>query len=71
MGASKLLIACKIFYDELQSVLPSNADIKVVWIEAALHVNPNRLESELKAALANAATNGDNHPVTPGGRVSS
>ncbi len=58
MGASKLLIACKIFYDELLSVLPSNADVKVVWIEAALHVNPDRLEGELKAALADAATNG-------------
>jgi hypothetical protein len=57
MGASKLVIACKIFYDELQSVLPSDADIKVVWIEAALHVNLNHLESELKAALADGATN--------------
>jgi hypothetical protein len=57
MGASKLLIACKIFYDELQFVLPANADIKVVWIEAALHVNLNRLEGELKAALADGATN--------------
>ncbi len=58
MGSQKLLIACKIFYDELQSVLPANADIKVVWIEAALHVNPNRLEDELKAALADNAANG-------------
>jgi hypothetical protein len=58
MGTSKLLIACKIFYDELHSVLPPNGDIKIVWIEAALHVNLNRLEGELKAALADAATNG-------------
>jgi Protein of unknown function (DUF1638) len=58
LGASKLLIACKIFYDELLSVLSSNADVKVVWIEAALHVNPDRLEGELKAALADAAKNG-------------
>lgn len=58
MSASKVLIACKIFYDELQFVLPSDADIKVIWIEAALHVNPDRLEGELKATLADAATNG-------------
>jgi hypothetical protein len=58
MGASKLIIACKIFYDELQSVLPAHADVEVVWVEAALHVNLDRLENELKAALSAAATNG-------------
>ncbi|SRR5208337_1926273 len=58
MGASKLIIACKIFYDELQSVLPSNVDVEVVWVEAALHVNLDRLENELKSALAAASTNG-------------
>lgn len=57
MGASKLIIACKIFYDELQSVLPANADVEVVWVEAALHVNFDRLENELKSALAGTNTN--------------
>lgn len=52
MGASNLIIACKIFYDELQAVLPANADVEVVWVEAALHVNLDRLENELKKALA-------------------
>ncbi|MGA8140948.1 MAG: DUF1638 domain-containing protein [Desulfobaccales bacterium] len=58
MGASKIIIACKIFYDELQSVLPSNVDVEVVWVEAALHVNLDRLENELKSALAAASANG-------------
>ena len=58
MGTSKLIIACKIFYDELTFVLPANADIEVVWVEAALHVNLDRLEGELRAVLAAAATNG-------------
>lgn len=58
MTTPKILIACKIFYDELQSVLPSRPDIKVVWIEAALHANLDRLEGELKTSLTQAAASG-------------
>jgi hypothetical protein len=58
MTTPKILIACKIFYDELQSVLFSRPDLKVVWIDAALHANLDRLEEKLKTALAQAAAGG-------------
>lgn len=32
--------------------MPANADVEVVWVEAALHVNLDRLENEIKTALA-------------------
>ena len=44
MSTNKLLIACKVFYDELQSILPLKPELKIIWIEAALHANLNRLE---------------------------
>jgi hypothetical protein len=56
MSTNKLLIACKVFYDELQSILPLKPELKIIWIEAALHANLNRLEGELKKALSEAAT---------------
>jgi hypothetical protein len=58
MTTPKILIACRIFYDELQSVLPSRPDLKVVWIDAALHANLDRLEGELKTILAREAVGG-------------
>lgn len=57
MNALKALIACKIFYDELHFVLPRDPDIKVVWIEAALHANLSRLEGALQKALTETALN--------------
>lgn len=58
MSTNKLLIACKVFYDELQSLLPLKPELKIIWIESALHANLNRLEGELKKALSEGATNG-------------
>lgn len=58
MEPTKILIACKIFFDELQYCLPPKADLKIIWIEAALHVNFTRLEEELKKSLSEAAAIG-------------
>jgi hypothetical protein len=58
MTTPKILIACKIFFDELRSVLPSSPDLKIVWIDAALHANLDRLEGELKTVLAQEAVGG-------------
>jgi len=48
---SKVIIACKVFYDEMQQCLPPDADTEIVWIDAALHADLDRLEQELKSAL--------------------
>jgi hypothetical protein len=67
MNTPKTLIACKIFYDELQSVLPSRPDLQVVWIDAALHANLDRLEEELKTTLAQEAAGGAEVQILLGG----
>ena len=51
---SKVIIACKVFYDEMQQCLPPDADTEIVWIDAALHADLDRLEQELKSALSTA-----------------
>jgi hypothetical protein len=56
MEKSQILIACGIFADELESVIPRRADLEVIWIDAALHADIARLEVELGEALARAKT---------------
>jgi hypothetical protein len=51
---SRVIIACKVFYDEMQQCLPPNADTEIVWIDAALHADLDRLEQALKSALSAA-----------------
>jgi len=54
MTRSKVIIACRVFYDELQQCLPLASDATIIWIDAALHADFDRLEQELKIALAEA-----------------
>jgi hypothetical protein len=54
MTLLKVIIACRVFYDELQQCLPSESDTKITWIDAALHADLDRLEQRLEAALAEA-----------------
>jgi hypothetical protein len=49
---SKVIIACKIFYDEMQQCLPPNTDTEIIWLDAALHADLDRLEQALKSALS-------------------
>jgi hypothetical protein len=49
---SKVIIACKVFYDEMLQCLPPNADTEIIWIDAALHADLDRLEQALKSALS-------------------
>ncbi len=51
MQKSKVLVACKIFEEELKAVLPEDSDIDIIWLEAALHCNLYRLEEGLEEAL--------------------
>ncbi|MGC8492781.1 MAG: DUF1638 domain-containing protein [Syntrophobacteraceae bacterium] len=48
----KVLIACEIFAHEVQAVLPPDEDFEIVWLEAALHASPARLEEALHTALS-------------------
>jgi len=58
MNNPKILIACKIFYDELLKTLPPELDVKIIWIEAAMHADNRLMEAALKGALAEAAATG-------------
>lgn len=56
MANSKIIIACRVFYDELQQCLPFASDATIIWIDAALHADLDRLEQELKTVLAEVGT---------------
>jgi hypothetical protein len=51
---TKVIIACKVFYDEMQQCLPADADAEIIWIDAALHADLDRLEQALTSALSAA-----------------
>jgi hypothetical protein len=51
---SKVIIACKVFYEEMLQCLPPDPDAEIIWIDAALHADLDRLEQELKSALTAA-----------------
>ena len=62
----RTLIACRIFEEELCSVLEPVLDpesggkgIQIVWVDSALHCDLNRLEEELTKAVAAARTTGE------------
>lgn len=51
MKEKKNLIACKIFEDELGSLLSLNQDLRVHWIDAALHADSDRMKQELDSVI--------------------
>jgi hypothetical protein len=57
---TKVIIACKVFADELQCVLQDAAGVEIIWIDAALHADLPRLEQELIRALAALGENQEN-----------
>lgn len=60
MGKRKILIACKIFEDELLALLQPDRPPEIIWIDASLHADADRLEKELKKAMNRAeAEEGD------------
>ncbi len=58
MKTHKILIACKIFEKELQTVLPSDTDTQILWVDAALHVDFSCLGKRLKECLSRARASG-------------
>ncbi len=58
METPKILIACRIFENELQAILPSDADTQILWVETALHVDFSRLEKRLRECLSSARATG-------------
>jgi hypothetical protein len=60
MKTTKVIIACKVFADELQHVLQEAAGVKIIWIDAALHADLPRLEQELTGTLAALGENKEN-----------
>lgn len=51
MNKRTILIACKIFAQELEAALPPDKDIEIIWIDAALHADLQKLEEELQRVL--------------------
>ncbi|SHE42074.1 Protein of unknown function [Desulfacinum infernum DSM 9756] len=54
----KVLIACRVFEDELKACLPWDEKLEVVWVEAGLHADLDLLEKTLSRALSEAAAAG-------------
>ena len=54
MASHRILIACRVFEDELQHLLPPKTDLQILWLDAALHADLERLERALTAALSQA-----------------
>lgn len=57
MNKPKTIVACRIFEHELRSVLefqsPDN-NVQVVWVDAALHSDPEMLKEEIMRAFSQA-----------------
>jgi hypothetical protein len=60
MKPTKVIIACKVFADELQHVLKNEEGVEIIWIDAALHADLPRLAQELTRALAAIGENQEN-----------
>ena len=55
----KKILACQIFSDELLAVLPEDhKNIEIIWLDAGLHANLDKLEIALKQALMDATSEG-------------
>ncbi|QCQ22276.1 DUF1638 domain-containing protein [Desulfoglaeba alkanexedens] len=54
----KTLVACRIFEDELQACLGADHDVHIIWLDAALHADLDRLAAELRAAIDTAKASG-------------
>ncbi len=52
------LVACKIFKDELEAVLPGGFESEIIWIDEGLHADPALLEKKLGGACEQAKKNG-------------
>lgn len=44
----KTVVACRIFEDELRACLGERTDVKILWVDAALHADLDRLEEDLR-----------------------
>lgn len=48
----RALIACSVFEQEVRAVLDPDLQVEIVWVEAALHAVPERLEETLLGILS-------------------
>lgn len=58
MAIRKILISCSIFAQEIRASLPSESEIEIIWIDAALHADLQRLKLKLFGALSEGLTHG-------------
>ena len=59
----KVLIACKIFEEEITTLLSredEDAHPQIIWLDAALHLDLKLLEKELRAAIDSAGSQAQN-----------
>jgi hypothetical protein len=52
----RVLIACSVFEQEVRAVLDPDLEVEIVWIEAALHAVPEKLEETLLGILSDENT---------------
>ncbi|MCP4716155.1 MAG: DUF1638 domain-containing protein [Deltaproteobacteria bacterium] len=60
MSSPATLIACSIFKDELTTVL--NSDMRIIWLDAALHADPDEMEQQLCRAAREAGASANDAP---------
>ncbi len=48
----RILVACKIFEDEIKAALPDEITIEILWLDAGLHADLSCLKAELTKALS-------------------
>lgn len=58
MSNRQIVIACKIFQDEWNAVIPKSANFDVRWIDPGLHADLKRLEQVLTEEMRTAAETG-------------
>jgi hypothetical protein len=55
MAQRKIIVACKVFEDELRASLPEDQGFEIVWIDAGLHADLDALEKELERVLGDVS----------------
>lgn len=52
MGLRNDIIVCKIFENELKSVVSENEDLRFHWIDAALHADPEKMKTAISDTIS-------------------
>ena len=52
MKRKKTLVACPIFKNELEAILPSNSDLSILYMDQRIHNDAKRMLQELESSVS-------------------